>query len=51
MKRFYAKHAGIKLGVGFEKFAERIAGNIAATREREMRMPRSQFWFQAHLKR
>ena len=51
MKRFDTKHAGVELGVCFEKFTERAAGNIAATRKRKMRMPRSQFRLQADLKR
>src|SRR2546430_16770487 len=51
MKRLDAKHAGVELGVRFEKFTERAAGNIVATRERKVRMPRSQFRLQADLKR
>ena len=41
MKCLDAKHAGVELGVRFQKFSERAAGNIAATRECEMRVPRS----------
>jgi len=45
MECFYAKDSRIKIGVGFEKLADRTSVNIAATRERDVRMPGTQIYF------
>ena len=51
MKRFDAKHSRVEIRVRFQKFAERATGDAAATRNREMRMPRPQFRLDPHLER
>lgn len=43
MKRFYAEHSRVKLCVRFKKLAKRGAWNIATTRQRDVRMPWTQF--------
>jgi len=48
MKCFYAKHSRIKIGVGFEKPADRTRVNVAATRECDVRMPGTQIYFKPH---
>jgi len=37
----------IELGPGAEEMLQRLAGNILATRQRDVRMPWSQVWFEA----
>lgn len=51
MKRVDAKHSSVDLRICFQEFPERAARNIAATCEREMRVPRAQFWFDTDLER
>src|SRR5438132_13885075 len=51
MKRLDAKHTGIQFGVRIEQFPHRAAWNIAAARERDMRMPRAQIRFESDSQR
>jgi len=48
MKRFDTEHAEIEVGIEFQKFAERAAGNVSAARERDVWMPRTQVGIEAN---
>jgi hypothetical protein len=39
-------HSCIELGIRVQKSAERLRGHVAAARNRNMRMPRSELWFE-----
>ena len=47
MKCFHPEHSGIEVGIRFEKFLQRTAGNVPATRKRDVGMPRAQIGFQS----
>ena len=44
-------HSCIELGIRVQKFSERLRGHVAAARNRNMRMPRSELWFEPGSKR
>ena len=39
-------HSCIELGIRVQKFSERLRGHVAAARNRNVRMPRSELWFE-----
>jgi hypothetical protein len=47
MKCVDANEAEIEIGVGSQKFSQRLSGNIAATAERDVRVPRAEIGFYA----
>ena len=51
MKLFDPEHSSIEVAIRFEKFLQRAFGNLATTRESDMRMPRAQVRFQSDSQR
>ena len=45
MERVDADHSSVELGIRLQEFPERLSGDIAATRECDMRMPRTKLRF------
>lgn len=47
MERVDADHSSVEIGIRLQKFPERLSGNIAATRDRDVRMPGAKLRFDA----
>ena len=45
MERVDANHSSVELDIGLQEFAERLSGDIAATRHRDVRMPGAKLRF------
>ena len=45
MERLDTDHSSVELDIGLQEFAERLSGDIAATRHRDVRMPGAKLRF------